>query len=197
MYFAVTGSYLALIPSLKHPQMCGVNPEVAHEHMAGLNFVHQVAAALEMKKLFHIDLNDQEFGRYDQDFRFGSVNPKHAFFLVKLLEDYGYNGPKQFDAHAYRQSDYQDVKEFARGCMRTYMILKEKAARWNADKDIQALRNEINAGEPNLEKLTKRFSPGNAKKVLEAPLDRVELAKARLPYERLDQLTMEIVYGVR
>jgi xylose isomerase len=197
MYFAVTGSYLALIPSLKHPQMCGVNPEVAHEHMAGLNFVHQVAAALEMKKLFHIDLNDQEFGRYDQDFRFGSANPKHAFFLVKLLEDYGYNGPKQFDAHAYRQSDYQDVKEFARGCMRTYMILKEKAARWNADKDVQALRNEINTGDPNLEKLTKKYSSGNARKLLEAPLDRVELAKARLPYERLDQLTMEIIYGAR
>ena len=108
--------------------MCGVNPEVAHEHMAGLNFVHQVAAALEQDKLFHIDLNDQEFGRYDQDFRFGSANLKHAFFLVKLLEDYKYNGPRHFDAHAYRQSDYDDVKEFARGCMRTYMILKEKAA---------------------------------------------------------------------
>src|SRR5437588_6221592 len=74
IYFAVTGSYLALIPTLDHPDMCGVNPEVAHEHMAGLNFVHQVAAALEAGKLFHIDLNDQEFGRYDQDFRFGSVN---------------------------------------------------------------------------------------------------------------------------
>ena len=82
--------------------MCGVNPEVAHEHMAGLNFVHQVAAGLERGKLFHIDLNDQEFGRYDQDFRFGSANLKHAFFLVKLLEDYKYNGPRHFDAHAYR-----------------------------------------------------------------------------------------------
>lgn len=197
MYFAVTGSYLALIPTLKHPEMCGVNPEVAHEHMAGLNFVHQVAAALESKKLFHIDLNDQEFGRYDQDFRFGSANPKHAFFLVKLLEDYTYAGPKQFDAHAYRQSDYQDVKEFAKGCMRTYMILKEKAARWNADKDIQALRNEINIGDPNLEKLTKKYSTQSAKKLLGAPLDRVELAKARLPYERLDQLTMEVIMGAR
>ncbi len=115
IYFAVTGSYLALIPTLDHPEMCGVNPEVAHEHMAGLNFVHQVAAALEAGKLFHIDLNDQEFGRYDQDFRFGSANLKHAFFLVKLLEDHGYNGPRHFDAHAYRQSDYQDVKEFAAG----------------------------------------------------------------------------------
>jgi xylose isomerase len=197
IYFAVTGSYLALIPTLKHPQMCGVNPEVAHEHMAGLNFVHQVAAALESKKLFHIDLNDQEFGRYDQDFRFGQANLKHAFFLVKLLEDYGYNGPRHFDAHALRTSDYQDVKEFARGCMRTYMILQEKAARWNADKEIRQLLAEINVGDANYEKLTKKFSAGNAKKLLASPLDRVELAKARLPYERLDQLTMEVIMGVR
>jgi xylose isomerase len=197
IYFAVTGSYLALIPTLKHPDMCGVNPEVAHEHMAGLNFVHQVAAALEQKKLFHIDLNDQEFGRYDQDFRFGQANLKHAFFLVKLLEDYKYNGPRHFDAHALRTSDYQDVKEFAKGCMRTYMILKEKAAKWNADGEIQALLREINAGDVAYEKLTKSFSPANAKKLLDAPLDRIELAKARLPYERLDQLTMEVIMGVR
>jgi xylose isomerase len=197
IYFAVTGSYLALIPTLRFPDMCGVNPEVAHEHMAGLNFVHQVAAALEAKKLFHIDLNDQEFGRYDQDFRFGSVNLKHAFFLVKLLEDYHYNGPRHFDAHAYRQSDYEDVKAFAKGCMRTYMILKEKAQRWNEDREIRALLNEINLGDANLEKLTKKFSPANAKRLLEAPLDRVELARARLPYERLDQLTMEVIMGVR
>jgi xylose isomerase len=165
--------------------------------MAGLNFVHQVAAALESKKLFHIDLNDQEFGRYDQDFRFGQANLKHAFFLVKLLEDYGYNGPRHFDAHALRTSDYQDVKEFARGCMRTYMILKEKAAKWNADREVQQLRQEINVGDVNYEKLTKKYSEGNAKKLLDAPLDRIELAKARLPYERLDQLTMEILMGVR
>ncbi|MBC7785279.1 MAG: xylose isomerase [Burkholderiales bacterium] len=197
MYFAVTGSYLALIPSLDHPEMCGVNPEVAHEHMAGLNFVHQVAAALEMKKLFHIDLNDQEFGRYDQDFRFGSANPKHAFFLVKLLEDYKYDGPRQFDAHAYRQSNYEDVKEFAKGCMRTYVLLREKAQRWNDDKEIQQLLRTINVEDQMVSKLTKKFSTGNAKKLLESPLDRVELAKAPLPYERLDQLTMEIIMGAR
>src|SRR5882724_4074116 len=186
IYFAVTGSYLAFIPTLDHPDMCGVNPEVAHEHMAGLNFVHQVAAALESKKLFHIDLNDQEFGRYDQDFRFGSVNLKHAFFLVKLLEDTKYNGPRHFDAHAYRQSNYEDVKEFARGCMRTYMILKEKTARWNTDKEIQAIVREVNSEDNSVGKLTKKFSTGNAKKLLEAPLDRVSLAEAPLPYERLD-----------
>src|SRR3954471_6250309 len=197
IYFAVTGSYLAFIPTLDHPDMCGVNPEVAHEHMAGLNFVHQVAAALESKKLFHIDLNDQEFGRYDQDFRFGSVNLKHAFFLVKLLEDNGYNGPRHFDAHAYRQSDYQDVKDFARGNMRTYMILKEKAARWNADKEIQAIVNEVNMQDAPLSKLTKKFSDQSAKKLLDANLDRIELANAPLPYEKLDQLTMEVLMGVR
>src|SRR3954465_2660157 len=172
MYFAVTGSYLALIPPLDHPDMCGVNPEVAHEHMAGLNFVHQVAAALEAKKLFHIDLNDQEFGRYDQDFRFGQVNLKHAFFLVKLLEDNKYNGSRHFDAHALRTSDIQDVKAFARGCMRTYMILADKAKRWNADREIQSLLKQINQDD-GIAKLTRKFSGGNAKKLLAAPLDRV------------------------
>jgi xylose isomerase len=196
IYFAVTGSYLAFIPTLDHPDMCGVNPEVAHEHMAGLNFVHQVAAAIEAKKLFHIDLNDQEFGRYDQDFRFGSVNLKHAFFLVKLLEDNHYNGPRHFDAHAYRQSDYADVKEFARGSMRTYMLLKEKAARWNADSEIQQIVKQINTTDP-VSKLTAKYSPSNAGKLLDASLDRVELATVPLPYERLDQLTMEVLLGVR
>ena len=197
MYFAVTGSYLALIPTLEYPDMCGVNPEFAHETMAGLDFVHHVAQAIEAKKLFHIDLNDQEMGRYDQDFRFGSANLKHAFFLVKLLEDTGYNGSRHFDAHAYRQSDYQDVREFAKGCMRTYMLLKEKAERWNTDKEIQGLLRTINVEDPNLSKLVRRYSAANARKLAEAPLNRIELAKARLPYEQLDQLTMEVLMGVR
>src|SRR3954451_17873667 len=177
MYFAVTSSYLALIPTLDKPELFGVNPEFAHETMAGLNFVHHVAQAIEAKKLFHIDLNDQEMSRYDQDFRFGSANLKHAFFLVKLLEDTGYNGPRHFDSHAYRQSDYQDVKEFAKGSMRTYMILQEKAAKWNADKQIQSLLQEINVQAAAMSKLTKKFSAGNAKKLLDADLNRVELAK--------------------
>src|SRR5688500_1890026 len=197
IYFAVTGSYLAFIPTLDHPEMCGVNPEVAHEHMAGLNFVHHVAQAIESGKLFHIDLNDQEFGRYDQDFRFGQANIKHAFFLVKLLEDYKYNGPRHFDAHALRTSDYNDVKEFARGCMRTYMILKEKAQRWNSDREIQGLLKGINAEDAALSKLTRKYSSGNAKRLLSEPLDRNKLAKMSLPYEKLDQLTMEVLMGVR
>jgi len=197
IYFAVTGSYLAFIESLDHPEMCGVNPEVAHEHMAGLNFVHQVAAALEAGKLFHIDLNDQEFGRYDQDFRFGSVNLKHAFFLVKLLEDHKYNGSRHFDAHAYRQSDVDDVKSFARGCMRTYMILKDKAARWNKDPEIQELLKQISVSDAGLEKLTRKHSPANARRLMEMPFDRGALADHPLPYEKLDQLTIELLMGVR
>jgi xylose isomerase len=197
LYFAVTGSYLALIPTLDHPDMCGVNPEVAHESMAGLNFVHHVGQAIEQKKLFHIDLNDQEFNRYDEDYRFGQANIKTAFFLVKLLEDHRYNGPRHFDAHALRSSNYDDVKSFARGCMRTYMILKEKAERWNNDPEIQGLRKQINVSDQGLEKLTRKYSSGNAAKLLAAPLDRAELAQAPLPYEKLDQLTMEVLMGTR
>ena len=197
IYFAVTGSYLALIPTLAHPDMCGVNPEYAHESMAGLNFVHHVAQAIEAKKLFHIDLNDQEFGRYDQDFRFGSVNYKNAFFLVKLLEDHKYNGPRHFDSHAFRQSGYKDVLEFAKGSMRTYMILKDKAARWNADPEIQGLLNEINVQDNKLAKLTRKFSPKSMKTLLAHDFDRQALGAVDLPYEKLDQLTAEVLMGVR
>lgn len=197
MYFAVTGAYLALIPTLAHPEMCGVNPEVAHEHMAGLNFVHQVAAAIEAGKLFHIDLNDQEFGRFDQDYRFGSANLKHAFFLVKLLEDSGYNGSRHFDAHAFRPCDYTGVKDFAKGCMRTYMILKDKAARFNKDPEIQGLLKEINVADNDLAKVTKKFSAAGCKKLLDYPFSRNQLASIGLNYEKLDQLTMEVIMGVR
>ena len=154
IYMASTGAYLGFIPTLDHPEMVGVNPEVAHEHMAGLNFVHAVAQAWEAGKLFHIDLNDQNPGRYDQDFRFGAANIRAAFFLVKFLEDVGYDNPRHFDAHANRTEDYDGVRDFARGCMRTYLILKEKAARWNADAEIQGLVREAASGEPLVSKYT-------------------------------------------
>src|SRR5687768_13242291 len=143
IYMPTTGAYLALISTLDRPEMVGVNPEVAHEHMAGLNMTHSVAQAWEAGKLFHIDLNDQIPGRYDQDLRFGSANPRAAFWPVKFLEEVGYAGSRQFDAHAYRAEDYEGVKEFARGCMRTYLILKEKAAQWNESAEIRAILDEI------------------------------------------------------
>jgi xylose isomerase len=197
LYNATTGHMLAFIETLDHPEMVGVNPEVAHEHMAGLNFLHGVAQAWEAGKLFHIDLNDQAFGRYDQDFRFGSVNPKSAFFLVKFLEDKGYAGSRHFDAHAYRTEDYEGVKDFARGCMRTYLILKENAARWNADPEIQGLLAEINADDGSTDAFKGTYSVEKARALKAASFDRVALGARGMAYERLDQLTVELLLGVR
>ena len=197
MYNATTGHMLAFIETLDHPEMVGVNPEVAHEHMAGLNFTHGVAQAIDAGKLFHIDLNDQAFGRYDQDFRFGAVNLKSAFFLVKLLEDNGYDSSRHFDAHAYRTEDYEGVKDFARGCMRTYLILKEKAAHWNADSEIQALVAEINADDGTMSRYFGDYSSQKATELKAQTFDRVSMSARGLQYERLDQLTVEILLGVR
>jgi xylose isomerase len=197
IYNSTTGHMLAFIGTLDHPEMVGVNPEVAHEHMAGLNFTHGVAQAIDAGKLFHIDLNDQAFGRYDQDFRFGAVNLKSAFFLVKLLEDHGYQGSRHFDAHAYRTEDYEGVKDFARGCMRTYLILKEKAARWNADAEIQALLAEINADDGSLSPYFGAYSSQKAKDLKAREFDRSAISARGLQYERLDQLTVDLLLGVR
>jgi len=197
IYNSTTGHMLAFIETLDHPEMVGVNPEVAHEHMAGLNFVHGVAQALEAGKLFHIDLNDQAFGRYDQDFRFGAVNLKSAFFLVKLLEDNHYDSSRHFDAHAYRTEDDEGVKDFARGCMRTYLILKEKAAQWHADQEIQALVAEINADDGSMHQYFGKYSPEKAKALKTQTFDRSAIARRGLKYERLDQLTVDVILGVR
>jgi xylose isomerase len=196
IYMATTGHYLGFIPTLDHPEMVGVNPEVAHETMAGLNFMHSVAQAWESGKLFHIDLNDQMPGRYDQDLRFGSANPKAAFWLVKFLEDVAYDGPRHFDAHAYRTENNCGVKDFARGCMRTYLILKEKAARWNADREIQAILTEISANEP-AHPSSANYSKAGSVSLLSHEFDKDAILKKRLPYELLDQLTIDILLGVR
>ena len=197
IYNAVTGSCLAFIQTLDRPDMVGVNPEVAHEHMAGLNFVHQVAAALDAGKLFHIDLNDQEFGRFDQDFRFGSVSIKHAFYLVKLLTDYGYRGPKHFDSHAYRTADYSDVKAFAAGSMRSWKILESKVERFNRDRKIQSLIRKCDRGNRKVEILTRHFTKRNANALLAMEFDRGQLARRPLPYEQLDQLVFDLLMGAR
>lgn len=197
IYSATTGHMLAFIETLDHPEMVGVNPEVAHEHMAGLNFLHGVAQAWEAGKLFHIDLNDQYPGRYDQDLRFGSRDIKAAFFLVKFLEDVGYDGPRHFDAHAYRTEDYEGVKDFARGCMRTYLILKEKAERFNQDPEIQELLAEITAEDEAMAAFFGPYTPEKAKALKEHTFDRVALGKRGYKYERLDQLTIDLLLGVR
>jgi xylose isomerase len=196
IYMATTGHYLGFIPTLDHPDMVGVNPEVAHEQMAGLNFMHGVAQAWESGKLFHIDLNDQMPGRYDQDLRFGSANLKSAFWLVKFLEDVGYAGSRHFDAHAYRTEDYDGVRDFARGCMRTYLVLKQKACLWNTDKEIQAILKEISSALPTTPTIG-QYSKERSSALLSHLFDKDGIMKKRLPYERLDQLTVDILTGTR
>ena len=197
LYFATTPAYLAFIATLDDPDMVGVNPEVAHEQMAGLNFVHVVAQALEAGKLFHIDLNDQKFGRFDQDLRFGSESIKTLFLLVKLLEESGYDGPRHFDAHAYRTEGLEGVWDFARGCMRTYLILKDKARQFREDAEIQALLSEIRAADPADAALLQPYSREALAALRARTFDRTALASRRLPYERLDQLVIDLLLGVR
>jgi xylose isomerase len=197
IYNPTTGHMLGFIATLDHPEMVGVNPEVAHEHMAGLNFMHGVAQAWEAGKLFHIDLNDQYPGRYDQDLRFGSRDIKAAFYLVKFLEDVGYDGSRHFDAHAYRSEDYQGVKDFARGCMRTYLMLKDKAAKFNADNEIQAILAEIKIEDPVMQTFLGKYTSEKAKALKAQSFDRPAIASRGLKYERLDQLTIDLLLGNR
>ncbi|OUM93483.1 MAG: xylose isomerase [Firmicutes bacterium ZCTH02-B6] len=193
IYFPSTGAYLALIPTLDHPEMVGVNPEFAHETMAGLQFHHIVAQALEMGKLFHIDLNDQKIGRFDQDLRFASENYKESFFLVKVLEDGGYDGPRHFDAHAYRTEDLEGVKEFAKGCMRSYLILKEKVRQFNEDPEIQQILQEIRANEHEV--LT--YNSVRPDELVPPGFERTAWGAKGYAYERLDQLLFDLLMGVR
>ncbi len=197
-YLPTIGHMLAFIYTLDYPEMVGVNPEVAHEHMAGLNFVHGVAQALEAGKLFHIDLNDQKGPRFDQDLRFGSENIKSMFFLVRLMETMGYDGPRHFDAHAYRTEDEQGVWDFALGCMRTYNMFKEKAQRFEADEEIQQLLKEINSGDSTYDALLSGgYSSQAANQLREAAFDLDALAQRGYRYEKLDQLTVVIILGTR
>jgi xylose isomerase len=196
IFLPTVGHMLAFIYTLDHPDMVGLNPEVAHDTMPGLDFSHAVAQAIEAGKLFHIDLNGQKPGRFDQDLRFGSEDPKAAFFLVKLLEDSKWNGMRHFDSHAYRTEDEEGVWDFARGSMRTYLILKEKVARFNADGEIQALLGELRErGAATGERI--RYSADSARRIKEQQFDLGALRERGYAYERLDQLTMELLLGVR
>lgn len=195
IYLATTGHALAFIETLDHPENVGVNPEFAHDTISGLNFMHNVAQAIDAGKLFHIDLNGQKPGRFDQDLRFGQEDQKGNFFLVKLLEDNNYEGSRHFDAHALRTSDPDDVYEFAKGCMKTYLILKEKAERFNADEEIQAIVQELNSGGDS--SFADGYSADTAKKLKATKFNVPALTARPLPYEKLDQLVVELLLGVR
>ncbi len=195
IYLATTGHALAFIETLDEPENVGVNPEFAHDTMAGLNFLHNIAQAIDAGKLFHIDLNGQKPGRFDQDLRFGAEDLKGNFYLVKLLEDNHYSGPKHFDAHALRTSDAADVWNFASGCMKTYLVLAEKARQFNEDSEIQAIVGELNGGGNSA--FAEGYSPQIAEMLKGVHFDVNALASRSLPYEKLDQLVIDLLLGVR
>ena len=197
MLLPTVGHALAFIHELEWPDMVGLNPEFAHETMSGLNFTHAVAQCLWHGKLFHIDLNAQRVGKFDQDFRFGSEGIRDAFYLVKLLEDKGWDGMRHFDAHAYRTEDVDGVWDFAKGCMRTYLILRDKVRRFKDDPDIQDALCAAKAME-----LRTPTSPGGTTssaldQLARTDVDEQALANQGYGHERLDQLVTELLLGVR
>jgi xylose isomerase len=187
------GHALAFVSALERPEMVGLNPEFAHETMSGLSFTHAVAQTLWHDKLFHIDLNAQRIGKFDQDFRFGSEGIRDAFYVVKLLEDARWEGMRHFDAHPYRTEDADGVWDFARGCMRTYLILAEKARRFAADPEIQeALRTARS------DALAEPTRPAEGLEgIMNGEYDEASLADYGYGHERLDQLVTELLLGVR
>ena len=193
IFLPTIGHALHFIGTLQRPEMVGVNPEVAHETMAGLSFVHGVGQALWAGKLFHIDLNAQRIGRYDQDFRFGAEDLKEAFLLVRLLERAGYEGPRHFDAHAYRNEDPDGVWEFAAGCMRTYLALAERARHFDSLPEVEEALAAAGTAE-----LARATVDGSGADELKAEADALDALAARgYANERLDQLLVDVLLGVR
>ncbi len=194
IFLPTVGHALAFISTLDHADMVGVNPEVAHETMSGLSFYQAVAQAMWQDKLFHIDLNDQRIGRFDQDFRFGSEGIKDHFFLVRLLENSGYSGAKHFDAHAYRTEDTQGVWDFARGCIRNYLALAAKAREFDQDPRVaeaMAYSGVAELAEPTVGP----YSADTADRLKAETFDVETLALRGFGNEALDQLVIDHILG--
>jgi xylose isomerase len=193
IFLPTIGHALAFINSLDRPELVGLNPEVGHEQMAGLNFVHGIAQALWHKKLFHIDLNGQHGPKFDQDLVFGHGDLKSAFFLVDLLERYNYTGPKHFDYKPARTESDKGVWESASANMRTYLALKERAVAFRADSRVIAAMAESNI--PGLTEPT--LAAGETWKDLAKDSFDVEAAGKRgYGYEAIDQLALEHLMGL-
>ncbi len=192
------GHALAFIGELDEPGRVGLNPEVGHEEMAGLNYAHGIAQALWHDKLFHIDLNGQHGPRFDQDLRFGAGNLRGAFWTIDVLLGAGtgrpYDGFVHFDYKPPRSEDVEGVWESARACMRNYLILRDKVRAFRADPEVgealSAARVEqlavptLGEGEPLADLRDEAFDVDAA-------------ARRGMHFERLDQLAMEHLLGVR
>jgi xylose isomerase len=192
IFLPTIGHALAFIYTLDHPELVGLNPEVGHEQMAGLNFVHGIAQALWQKKLFHIDLNGQHGPKFDQDLVFGHGDLKSAFFLVELLERYKYDGPKHFDYKPGRTEDDKGVWDSATANMRTYLALKERATAYRNDPRVIAAQKDSNI--PGLTENT--MAAGESWRDLAKDSFDVEAAGVRgYQYEALNQLALEHLMG--
>jgi len=188
------GHALAFINELEHPDLVGINPEVGHEEMASLNYAHAISQALWHGKLYHIDLNGQNGPRYDQDLRFGAGNARGAFWVVDALEAGGYDGPIHFDYKPPRTEDDDGVWDSAAACMRNYLILREKVRAFRADPEVAEALAASRVGalaEPTL-------AAGETwRDVRDFTPDIEALAARGMAFERLDQLALEHLYGVR
>jgi xylose isomerase len=198
IFLPTAGHVLGFIATLDERVrgIVGVNPEIQHSRMSGMNTVHELAQCIEAGRLFHVDLGAQKPNRFDQDLRFGSEDIKETFFIVKLLEDRAWDGPRAFDVKPYRQDAQDEVWDLVRGCIRSYLVLREKARQFNEDDEIQALLGELQVADGVLEELS-RWSPENATALKTRTFDPDALASRRLAYQRLDQMTFDLLTGVR
>ena len=188
------GHALAFIGELEHSEMVGLNPEVGHEEMASLNFAHGLAQALWHGKLFHVDLNGQHGPRYDQDLRFGAGNARGAFWAVDILESGGYDGPRHFDFKPPRTEDMDGVWDSAAACMRNYLLLRDRTKAFRADPEVQAARNAARLDE--LAETT--LAPGETLRALRSEAFDIDAAAVRgLAFEKLDQLALDYLFGIR
>ena len=194
-FLPTVGHCLAFIETLEHPEMVGVNPEVAHETMAGLSFAHAIAQALDAGKLFHIDLNAQKIGRYDQDYRFGAEGIKDTFFTVKLLEERGYEGPRHFDARPYRTDRDESIWDFAMGCMRAYKAYALKVRQFAEDPGIADALERAGAPELGTETVG-GYSAEAADQLHGEAFDLEKLASRTYHNDLLDQRLIELLLGV-
>ncbi|MET9697272.1 xylose isomerase [Streptomyces sp. NPDC006529] len=191
------GHALAFINELERPERVGLNPEVGHEQMAGLNFPHGIAQALWHDKLFHIDLNGQTGIKYDQDLRFGAGDLRQAFWLVDLLESAGYDGPRHFDFKPPRTEDAEGVWASAAGCMRNYLLLAERSRAFRADPEV---RDALAAS--RLPDLALPTAEDGLAGLLADPsafdtFDVEGAARRGMAFEQLDQLALEHLLGAR
>ncbi|HVC42326.1 MAG TPA: xylose isomerase [Candidatus Saccharimonadales bacterium] len=194
IFLPTIGHALSFINELEHADMVGLNPEVGHEEMASLNFAHGLAQALWHGKLFHVDLNGQNGPRYDQDLRFGAGNARGAFWTVDILESGGYQGPRHFDFKPPRTEDMDGVWESAAACMRNYLLLRSRTQAFRADPEVRAAL--VAARLDELAQTT--LAPGETLSSMRSQTFDVEAAAARgMAFERLDQLALDYLYGIR